>query len=186
MHVSSLLNGSFHLQVFVEALKKGIFFKESSDLEQARLFNLGEVFLWAKFHISQLSACDLFQLSSGLLNDWMVCKLLWCFQVITFDDCHGQQWLCAILWKFLINACCSTSIILTMKHSIISVLWMKLKLGHCLQLIKPNSSLLSYRSCSPTGQGTTNSVNTLLWWAPTPPDGVKVNLRWQPWNAWNS
>ena len=45
MHVSSLLNGSFHLQVFVKALKKGIFFKESSDLEQARLFNSGEVFL---------------------------------------------------------------------------------------------------------------------------------------------
>ena len=39
MHVNSLLNGSFHLQVFVDALKKGIFFKESSDLEQARLFN---------------------------------------------------------------------------------------------------------------------------------------------------
>ena len=76
MHVSSLLNGSFHLQVFVKALKKGIFFKESSDLEQARLFNLGEVFLWAEFYISQLSACDLFQISSVLLNDRMVCELL--------------------------------------------------------------------------------------------------------------
>ena len=76
MHVSSLLNGSYHLQIFVESVKKGIFFKEGSDLEQARLFNLGEVFLWAEFHISQLSACDLFQISSVLLNDRMVCELL--------------------------------------------------------------------------------------------------------------
>ena len=57
MHVTSLLNGSFHLQVFVEALKKGIFFKESSDFEQARLFNLGEVFLWAEIHICSLQGC---------------------------------------------------------------------------------------------------------------------------------
>ena len=57
------------------------------------------------FDISQLSSCDLFQLRSVLLNDWMVCKLSWCFLAITFDDCHGQQWLCAILWKFLINMC---------------------------------------------------------------------------------
>ena len=85
--------------------------------------------------------------------------------------------------QYVPHAYFSTSILLAMKHSIISVLWMKLKLGHCLQLIKPNSSLLSYRSCSPTGQAITNSVNTLLWWAPTPPDGVKVNLRWQPWSA---
>ena len=76
--------------------------------------------------------------------------------------------------QYVPHAYFSTSILLAMKHSIISVLWMKLKLGHCPTLV-----------CFPTacGQATASSVNTLLWRAPTPPDGVKVNLRWQPWSA---
>ena len=76
--------------------------------------------------------------------------------------------------QYVPHAYFSTSILPAMKHSIISVLWVKLKLGHCPTLV-----------CYPTarGQATASSVNTLLWRAPTPPDGVKVNLRWQPWSA---
>ena len=36
--------------------------------------------------------------------------------------------------QYVPHACCSTSILLTMKHNIISVLWMKLKLGWILHL----------------------------------------------------
>ena len=131
------------------------------------------------FDISQLSSCDLFQLSSVLLNDWMVCKLLWCFQVITFDDCHGQQWLCATLWKFLINMCLTH----TLAHQFYSQWSIPLSL-----FCEWNWNLVTAQPlivCFPTarGQATASSVNTLLSRAPTPPDGVKVNLWWQPWSA---
>ena len=87
------------------------------------------------------------------------------------SGCAQLRIIMKVSHQYVPHAYFSTSILLAMKHTIISVLSMKLKLGHCPTLV-----------CFPTarGQATASSVNTLLWRAPTPPDGVKVNLWWQP------
>ena len=87
------------------------------------------------------------------------------------SGCAQLRIIMKVSHQYVPHAYFSTSILLAMKHTIISVLSMKLKLGHCPTLV-----------CFPTarGQASASSVNTLLSRAPTPPDGVKVNLWWQP------